>query len=232
MKLLAAATFAAALALSSAAGAATIAGLYDTGVDNAGVATTGDAADLHWTLSGMGFGPAAFTSGVNGTWPIGPWLAEDATSRWVTPTMNAGDSLDTPKTGPDGFYDYTLTFTMPQFSAASFDGQFAADNDVVGISLNGHALTAAAPGNPLGGFDHWTGFSASTADFVAGQPNTLTFTVRNWAWDSGNATGFRAEFLDSSLTGVPEPASWALLIVGVGAAGAMLRRRHGVAATA
>lgn len=233
MKILAMAAVAAGLAFSGAASAATITGLYNTGVDDSHVATTGDAPDLHWTLSGMGFGPAAYTSGSNGTFPIGPWLLEDGASRWLTPTPVAGQSLDTPATGPDGIYSYSLSFTLPQFTAASLDGRFASDNDVLGISLNGNALGAAAPGNPLGGFDHWTGFNATSADFVGGT-NTLTFTVRNWAWDSGNPTGFRAEFTGSDLTaGVPEPASWSLMLMGFGGLGAMLRsqrRRQALAA--
>ena len=54
--------FAAGLALLAIvpANAASITTLYNTGVNNLGVATTGSAADLHWTLAG---GPV-YTGGV------------------------------------------------------------------------------------------------------------------------------------------------------------------------
>jgi hypothetical protein len=227
-KLLMAAALAGSLALAGVADAATttISGLFNTGVDNTGTVTTGNGADAHWKLAGVGldsgYGPAAYTSGQNGVWPIGPWIAEDANSRWLTPSPVILDTLDQ-QPNPDGYYQYSLTFTLPEFSAASFSGRFAADNDVTNITLNGHDLTQ--PGVPIGGFTDWTDFGASTSDFQQGS-NKLTFTVRNWAWTSANPSGFRAEFTGSRLAPVPEPASWALMILGFGSVGAMVRRRR------
>lgn len=85
---LAGAVVAAALSMSFAAHAATIVGLYNTGVDDSGVATAGNGADTHWTLNGG----AAYTGATNGTFPINPWVAESATSRWLTPTPHASNS--------------------------------------------------------------------------------------------------------------------------------------------
>ena len=85
----------AAASLTGAAHAVVITGLYNTGVDNTGVATTGNGADQHWQLNGG----AAFTGGTNGNFPIGPWLAETAASRWLTPTSNAADSFDATSDG-------------------------------------------------------------------------------------------------------------------------------------
>lgn len=45
--------------------------LFNTGVDATGVSTTGNGADLHWTVGGG----SAFNGGTNGSFPIGPWLA-------------------------------------------------------------------------------------------------------------------------------------------------------------
>ena len=211
MKFLAAATFALSLTIAGSASAATIAGLYNTGVGANGVATTGNGADLHWTLNGG----AAYTGAQNGQFPIGPWLGETSTSRWLTPTANAGDSLDP---WAPGEYNYTLSFNLPTFSAASFFASFAADNVVSQITLNGNVLAL----NSGGGFSGWDSFSASTSDFVAGT-NVLSVKVVNFAQNGGNPTGFRLEFGQSDVAAVPEPATWAMMIMGFGAIGATLR---------
>jgi hypothetical protein len=44
--------------------------------------------------------------------------------------------------------------------------------------------------------------------------------------------GGTVSFVLSNAGGVPEPASWALMIVGFGSAGAMLRRRRSLAMAA
>jgi hypothetical protein len=202
----------AAMSVTVAAHAATIGGLYSTGVDNSGVATVGNGADTHWTLNDG----TAYTGGTNGVFPIGPWVADSAASRWITPTPNASDSFD-----PDanGYYTYATTFglTAGQAAGAAFTGQFAADNTVVDILLNGYSLGGG------GVFSSWTGFSATSPDFVAGQ-NSLQFVVENYAQNGGNPSGLDVQFLSSVAGSVPEPASWAFMIVGVGFVGASLRR--------
>ncbi|MBU1378374.1 MAG: PEPxxWA-CTERM sorting domain-containing protein [Alphaproteobacteria bacterium] len=211
MKFLAAATFALTLTMAGSAGAATITGLYNTGVDAGGAATTGNGADLHWSLNGG----EAYTGAQNGMFPLGPWLAETATSRWLTPTPNAADSFDPSVAGE---YSYSLAFDLPTFSAASFFASFAADNVVSLITLNGNVLTPTTGG----GFGGWDSFSASTGDFVAGT-NVLTVKVANFAQNGGNPTGFRLEFGQSDVAPVPEPATWAMMIMGFGAMGALMR---------
>jgi hypothetical protein len=210
---------AAALAFTGAAHAATITGLYNTGVDDAGALLVGDVADGHWSLDGG----AAYTGLQPGQFPEPYWMADGPNSRWLTPSTDGGQSYDA---FADGDYNYSLTFSLPHFSAADFSGAFAADNEVTNISLNGHSLGGGV------GFSSWTGFSASTADFVTGA-NTLTFTVKNWAQNGGNPTGLRVEFRDSHVAAVPEPAAWALMILGFGGVGATLRtQRRRVAAVA
>jgi hypothetical protein len=216
-----------ALTLTGAAHAASIVGLYNTGVTDAG-AQAPNGVDSHWTLDG---GPA-FVSGTQGVFPLGPWLSEatDTTSRWITPTDNAADSVD-PRN--DGFYQYSLTFdlTAAQASDASFTGQFAADNGIEWIKVNNTAILGSDGGDPIGGFSSWTGFAAPTSVFQAGE-NTVTFDVINFGQATGNPSGLRVEFLSSTEGGVPEPASWALMIGGFGGMGVMLRRRRRTAALA
>jgi hypothetical protein len=229
-------TFAAAAGAASAATPLAIAGLYNTGVDSNYVSTSGGPLiDQHWTLASDNGNNVlvpgtAWNSGVNGNFPLGPWIAEDATSRWVGPTRSQGESTDPLN---DGFYEYSLTFnlTAAEASGASFAGRYAADNAISWIRLNSTLLASTNNPNGLGGFTFWTGFGASTPAFQAGA-NTLAFRVINYDQNGGNPSGLRVEFTDATVGVVPEPGTWALMIGGFGMTGAMLRRRRQVALTA
>jgi hypothetical protein len=206
------ATALSALCLAGAdAQAAPIVGLYSTGVDNAGVSTSGTASDLHWSLNGG----SAYTSATNGTFPIGPWVPDSTTSRWITPTTNAADSFD-PAT--NGTYDYTTSFDLAGISGASFAGQFAADNTVLDVLLNGHSLGVSG-----GDFTGWTNFASIAGDFVVGK-NTLEFVVQNYAQNGGNPSGLNVNITSSTAGAVPEPAAWAMMIIGFFGLGTAVRR--------
>ncbi len=228
MKVLAfAAAAVGALTITGAAQAASIVGLYNTGVTDAGVQAP-NGVDSHWTLDGGN----AYVSGTQGQFPLGPWLSEatDTTSRWITPTTNAADSVDPLN---NGYYEYTETFSLTEAQAAgaSFAGQFAADNGILWIKVNDQAILGSDHGSPLGGFSSWTGFTAGSSVFKAGE-NTVSFDVVNFGQNSGNPSGLRVEFTSSTVGGVPEPATWALMIGGFGGMGAMLRRRQTAALAA
>jgi hypothetical protein len=222
-----------ALALTTAAHAATpISGLYNTGVTDTG-AQAPNGIDSHWKLdNNPNTTTNAYISGTQGQFPLGPWLSEatDTTSRWITPTATAGDSVDPQE---NGFYEYSLNFnlTAVQAAGANFAGQFAADNGIQWIKLNNTAILGADTGAAIGGFAFWTNFKALDASLFHAGANTVAFDVVNFGQNSGNPSGLRVEFLSSN-AGVPEPASWALMIGGFGLAGAALRRQRQAAATA
>ena len=190
------------------ASSATITSLYNTGTNASNVATTGNGVDLHWGLADG----TAYTGGVNGNFPIGPWLAETSTSRWLTPTPSAGDYVDATD------YTYSTTFSLSGFNAAtaSISGLFAGDDQVSSIRLNGVTFSAGAVG-----FSSFTSFATSTG-FVAGA-NTLTFVTHN----DGGPAGLRVEVGGTAdATGaVPEPSMWGLMVVGFGLVGSAARRR-------
>jgi hypothetical protein len=199
-----------------AAAVVPIAGLVNTGVTSGGGSVTvGVVQDANWLLNGV---QVPWNSITNGSFPQGPWLADDSVSRWVTPAANPAQNFDPTV---DGFYNYSIAFDLTGLvpGSASLSGRFAADNEVTAITLNGMQITQGG----TGGFTFWTSFSASSG-FVSG-PNTLQFTVRNFASGGGNPTGLRVEVAGTALA-VPEPASWTLLIAGFGLVGALARRRH------
>jgi hypothetical protein len=210
------------ISTSGAMATTSIPGLFNTGVDGSGTPLSGHVADPHWTLSGSGVGPDAFTGGTNGSFPIGPWVPDDSSSRWITPHVDAADSFDP---GSDGLYTYSLHFNMASTAGAFFSAQFAADNEASVITLNGHTLLTND-----GGFNHWTGFSATDSSFFTVGDNELDIVVRNFAQDGGNPTGLDVQFLRSGGGGAaPEPASWLMLILGFGGLGTLLRSRRGFA---
>ncbi len=193
--------------------ASAIPGLCNTGQTvGCGATAAPGGVDQNWTLTSSASNTAYDPASVNGA-----WLANNSTSLWLTPSANGNQSYD-PSTS--GSYSYSLNFDLTGFdpASASFAGRFAADNLVNSIMLNGVSLGASG-----GTFNSWTNFAASSG-FVAGM-NTLTFDVTNLAQASGNPTGLRVEFSNSSVAAVPEPAVWSLMIIGFGLIGGSLRRR-------
>ena len=193
-----------AAAMAAPASAAPIVDLYNTGLGTAGT------ADPNWTLTG---GTAFRGNPINRN-----WLANNATSRWLTPAANGNQSFDPTS---NGNYAYNLVFSLAGFrpGTASFAGRFAVDNRVSSITLNGITINGSG-----GTFNTWTNFSSLANAFVAGN-NTLTFNVVNAARRTGNPTGLRVEFLSSDVSAVPEAATWAMMIGGFGLLGLALRRR-------
>lgn len=199
-----------ALTLAAApANALVIASLYSTGVATQGVATTGNGADPHWTL----VGGTAFNGGTNGSFPIGPWVGDTGSVRWITPTANAADGV------PVQNYTFETTFTLGAFTSANFSGRFAADDSVTEVRLNGVTIPISG-----GGFSFLTNFSYAGNAFQTGL-NTLSFDVIN---SGAGPTGLQVEIAGASF--VPEPATWGLMVVGFGLVGVSARRRKNVVA--
>lgn len=202
---------AAALAISafSTAQAASINGLVNTGVGASGT------ADTHYALSSASTASTVPVITYNNQWPISPWIGNDATSKWITPTADQSQSFDA---WSSGTYTYSLSFDLSGFKAgtASFSGRMAADNAVT-VLLNSHTISSAS------GFTGWSAF-ASNGGFIDGV-NTIEFVVTNWAQNGGNPTGLRVEFTDSTVAPVPEPETYAMLLGGLALVGAIARRR-------
>jgi PEP-CTERM motif len=197
--------------------AAPIIGLFNTGVDGAGVSLATGTADAHYTLSSS-VSTTAYSGGTNGLFPIGPWVANTGTASWITPTPTASDSFDPTVSG---VYIYSLVFDLTGFDplTAFLNFDIGADNDV-SVDLNGGSPLTAV------GFTSLTSLGFNSG-FIAGL-NTLTFTVTNFASTSGNPTGLFVAFTSSNVDAlaVPEPGTVALTGLGLIGLGFARRRKR------
>lgn len=196
--------------------AATISGLFNTGVDDSGVALADNAIDTHWTVTpegGVAASPIVVTSAQG--FPIGPWLADSADSAWISVSEDSnGDPVN---------YAFTIPFSLAGLDPGTVEitGRWATDNTGLDIAVNG---TGTGQINEAQ-FAAWTDFSLSSGDghaFAAGD-NVLTFSLNNAPPDA-NPIGLRVEFLSATADVIPEPSSVALILVA--ALGLACRRRR------
>jgi hypothetical protein len=196
--------------LSVGSARADIVGLTNTGVNVIlGV-------DQSWTVTG-GSPPATGPAYVGSYGP--PWISSTPTSQWITPDNPVNVNRDRTTLGS---YVYTTTFTSTAPYAGFFTGQFASDNVVTQILLNGQVIytgTTNSVDSP-NQYSFWTPFSYS-GPLLAN--DTLTFDVLNYALATNdNPTGLDVQFLTQ---GVPETSTWVMMILGFLGVGLMAYRR-------
>jgi len=184
----------------SAVSAASIPGLFSTGVDGSGNALAPGASDPHYVV--LETGNNAFTISS----PPFNYVANSAASMWIWEQAN-GQPTWTTRT-------LRTTFDLTGFdlSTTSIKGRWAADDFVDDIKINGVSIGPIPnyPGDE--NFNSLHPFTISSG-FTTGI-NTLDFVVR----DTGNVAGFRVDF-----TPVPEPSAvLGLVLLGFGA---LLKRR-------
>lgn len=99
-------------------------------------------------------------------------------------------------------------------------------------AANGSQVTISAVGGPVlfssGPIVVGTGNLSS--HFTGGYTSASGIII-NWGPDSFNTGIDNVDFTTRAVTGgVPEPATWAMMILGLGAAGSLIRRRRALAA--
>jgi MYXO-CTERM domain-containing protein len=198
------------------ASAATITGLFNTGVDGSGVVLANGAIDTHYvlTVNPNSGSPNAFVV-INGQYPFPPWLANSSTSKWIGPIADQGGSMGEPAAGN---YTYRLTFVCADSisgtcASTSLSGNWTSDN-IGTILFNGGS--AGVSGSPDMSLAMFTPFGIT--GLVAGT-NTLDFVVNN-AGSSPTPSGLRVE-----VSAVPEPGTMMLGALGLLAVGLLRRRR-------
>jgi hypothetical protein len=191
--------------------AAIITDLFNTGVDSYGNALPDRVIDPHYALTSYpGLATLEAVTTPNG-YPIGPWAANNAGSRWIGPqTAQAA--------GPAGTYVYETSFTLAHnadLSTAVITGEGSLDDYMTNVVINGNSLGSLGLG--------WARLRSFTIDsgFVTGL-NTLEFVVYN----SGGPTGLRIDHIAGSYETVSEPSILALIASGLLGVGVVRRRKQ------
>jgi len=129
-------------------------------------------------------------------------------------------------------------FTSAQFTIDPSRGFQAVTVNTGGVALTAgqHYVALLVDVNPDNGASSW-GDMLFTHPGVAGDGgfnfynnDHTTGSINTNSWDSFNDFGSLAWTANFTGGGAPEPAEWALMVLGFGGAGAMLRRRAALAA--
>jgi hypothetical protein len=167
------------------------------------------AATSVFALSAPANSAALVTDTVQATTPFGSWLDTGLDlSAGATYDFIVNDPATLWSAGSDIPYSRESTANGIDPVASGY-GQYTAD----GFTANYGALVGDAGG---------------TLFLIGTGPTVLTglsgeLTVGYWDSDYGDNSGTQS----LSIFAVPEPAAWAMMLVGFGAAGATLRRRRG-----
>jgi hypothetical protein len=206
-----------------AAAAMSVAALAFPSVANAATTVTVDSTNTSgWTIDPPGddTAAAAAVKVINRppTW--------DATAPWIS-TVADGNALL-----PPGNADYIFTLETPTW-LRSLTGQYWADNRLVGVMVQNSLGWVDLPFTQNSSNEQFRalGLAGRTFNFTteleqAGTISAVKFRVLNLT-DSNNPAGSAFRALG---TAVPEPGTWLLMILGLGAVGFAMRRRQSVTA--
>jgi hypothetical protein len=171
--------------------AASIPGLYGTGVLADGSLAPGGSVDLHYALISTPSGAAGTAYATTSMPSI--WEKQGTNSQWIAPNPNGNAGLAV------GFWTYRTTFFLPQDldpTTVSITGNCAGDNGII-LYLNGQLVVP-----------NLTGFSVLhnpfriTNGFTAGV-NMLDFVVEN-VGPGLNPTGMRMDNLQGTALPISE----------------------------
>ncbi len=182
-------------------------GLYNSGVDDTGAALLDGESDNHYTLvvnpGGVDMVPATVHSSTIFPIVAGPWLANNASCKWIAPLDNsagAGGLAYDAGEGPGTFvYRTTVDLTGFYLPSVKIVGNWSTDNFGTVLRVNGQPTGNVNTAQ----FVALTPFSitASNAAFVEGV-NTIDFLVQNVDATAGY-TALRVENIRA--VGYPQP---------------------------
>lgn len=211
-------TLALAFSLVALALPATAATAATTVTVNTGAGAVG-TQDNAWTVDNTAAETTAWIpQAINTAWfsggaPAGQNGNADG-ARWITRT-SVGTANE-----PAGLVSYSTVFTLANFAtAANLTANFWSDNRVTSILLNGASIYA----NNSSASQFFTGASLNQLVNLNAGENSLVFQVQNDPGSSGNPAGLRFAGVFSA---VPEPGTWMLMMLGLGAVGFSMRRRQ------
>ncbi len=165
----------------------TVPGFFNTGVDDARNALGDGATDPHYQIvvNPDSTSPDAIIEN-SAAFPIvaGPWVANNAGSKWIGPRFDTAGAAGA--VGVGGDYTYRTVVDLAGFDPATIavSGVWATDNDGVDIFVNGQS---SGRRNTVQ-FNAFTAFTLNSG-FLAG-PNVIEFKVNNSA---AGYTGLRVD---------------------------------------
>ena len=188
-------------------------------------ATASAAAFINGGFEDASFNPGSFATLANGSTAINGWVVTGDSIDYIGSYWQHAEgnrSIDLNGNFPGGIQqtfdtiagkEYVVKFSL----AGNPDGSPA--QKIVSTIANGNAsqdYVFDATGNTKASM----GWEEFTYKFVAGAPTTtLSFTSA-----IGGAYGAALDAV--SVSAVPEPSTWAMMILGIGMAGAAMRRRQ------
>ena len=188
---------------------------------SAATATTTVVAetDATWSVTNPGgnFTQAKIVTRVPASWgaavPGTSWISNNGSGRNPNP----------------GLYTFKKSFDLADASSFNFlTATWKSDNYVTDLLLNGKSLGSFGTTNEFGNVGPFTrtfSLAEAGASFVnSGNILEVVVQQRNLNNNSGNDMGLSGRFVAS----VPEPGTWMLMILGLGAIGFAMRRRQGI----
>ena len=112
---------------------------------------------------------------------------------------------------------YTLSFWVGNLHSNGGAAAFTNDPTTVDVSINGGTRTAFTHGGVTQNLVNYKQFATN---FVA------TASTTNLAFFRGASVDYHVALDDVSVTAIPEPMTWSLMIVGFGLVGAAMRRQR------
>jgi hypothetical protein len=187
-----------------------MADLWNTGVDDSGVALTYGTADPHYTLTSVPSGPST----AKAIAPHSAWVTPPADARWIAPTSSSTND-------PVGWYVFETAFNLVDTSGVVVSGKWATDNSGE-IWLNGSNTGIVRAHGVAGNFSNLVYFEI-TSGFIAGD-NTLEFKVYNGGIPPTPNYGGPMGLLVTDMQVVPVPGAVLLGVLGLSVVGAKLRK--------
>jgi hypothetical protein len=188
------------------------------------VTTVQTGTDGTWTIRDSGGNPLPTRVPTTSERP-GSWSPNQPGSVWISPGLGDGNAFPNQGSSPAGLYSFIGIVPLSDLgNNQTWNLTWWADNIVRSIFVNGVQIFS----NPTGssGAQEFLGDGISQIfenDVWQNGNNEVIFIVENGAGTSGNPVGLRVNGL---LSAVPEPGTWMLMILGLGAVGFAMRRRQ------
>jgi hypothetical protein len=188
---------------------------FATGQDGSGnVQLSGNSLDANWKESNANNPqnpPSSYVvASDNADWGGGGWFANGSNSSWIAPNPNDA-------TGNGNFtLTYTFDLTGYDLNTVAFQNLRWSIDDGGYVQLNGHTEASLSSGN----WGSFHAFSIPVSDLVQ-TVNTLTIT------STGSDNLLEGARLEGTLSvsPIPEPETYAMLLAGLGLVGFIARRR-------